>query len=109
MWDWCLMRGRPGVTTMRLIAECPADISRRRYGSHRYPRREQALREVHRSVETDPLGHRPRRDPRPQLRFRAEIPSRWAVAGPAPALPPRRRGALHEPDPGAHLRQYVRP
>ena len=40
-----------------------------------------ALREVHRGVQAHPLGHRPRRDPRPRVRLRQEVPARRPVAG----------------------------
>ena len=38
------------------------------------------LREVRRGEQARPLGHRPRRDPRPRVRLHEEIPARRAVA-----------------------------
>ena len=35
---------------------------------------------MHRSLQAHPLGHRPRRDPRPHVRPRAEVPARRTVA-----------------------------
>ena len=42
---------------------------------HRRP----ALREGRRGQQAHPLGHRPRRDPRPRVRLREEVPARRAV------------------------------
>ena len=67
-----------------------------------------ALREVHRSVQAHPLGHRPRRDPRTPVRLRPEVPARRPVARRRPHVPAAGRGALHVAGPGPDLRQHVR-
>ena len=67
-----------------------------------------ALREVHRSVQAHPLGHRPRRDPRPPVRLRPEVPARRPVEGRRARVPAAGRGALPVAGPGPDLRQHVR-
>ena len=48
------------------------------------PRRVGALRQVRRGVQAHPVGHRSRRDSRPELRFRQAVPARRAVEGRSP-------------------------
>ena len=61
-----------------------------------------------RDVQAGALGHRRRRDPRPPLRYRPQVPSGRAVAGRGVHHPVGRREALRQPDPGPHLRQRLR-
>ncbi|EWS62587.1 hypothetical protein Y695_04182 [Hydrogenophaga sp. T4] len=68
-----------------------------------------ALRQDHRSLQAHPLGHRPRRDPRPQLRPGPHLPARRSVAGRRTALPEPGRAPVPQPGAGPHLRQHVRP
>ena len=70
--------------------------------SHRRPRSRprpaaghRPLRPLHRELQADPLGHRPRRHPRPQLRLRQEVPARRPVEGrpSSPSCSRPRRGS----------------
>ena len=53
----------------------------------------QPLCQVHRSLQAHPLGHRPRRDPRPRVRLLEEVPARRPVEGRRAGLPRRGRAA----------------
>ena len=68
-----------------------------------------ALRQVHRGVQAHPLGHRPRRHPPARIRLHEEVPARRPVARRAPVVPRRRRAPPAVADPGAVVREHLRP